>query len=699
MTGRGALLVLYAKKAPRAALASLVASLATLLLLAPSAVAAPPPPANLEVQGGADGWHPDRAFRLRWRNPAGVAAVHYRVRGPLGAVAVPAHRLGWAATEAAVEVPALPGAYTAEVWLEDASGAQGAAATTKLRFDDARPGATAPVPATAWIGRTGFPYTVRLEGPGGEQPLSGIRGYAVSVGAAAGAVPCAAPDRCAEAEIDLRGGNRSVSIPELPEGTTYVHVVAVSGAGISSATVGRAVLRVDKADPVTRLAGTPSGWTNRAVALVAAAADAGSGMDPEADGVTPFTAIQVDRGAPVVAAGDLVATTLIAEGDHAVAYYARDRAGNVDDGGSSNGIPNRRPRTSRVRIDGTAPSVSFANAQDPREPELIRARVADRLSGPDPQRGWIGLRRAGSGDRFAPLAALPAAPGELRARWDSDAYPSGDYEFQATGYDRAGNAAMTTRRANGMTMALSNPLKATTTLRAGFGGRMLRRWRCTRHRGRRRCRRQVIRRLGLRPAKRTVPYGRSILLSGRLGDGAGSPLSGRRPVRVVEASAGDRGPAVRSSTAWTDPAGAFVVRLPPGPSREVTVVFDGSPTLSRSASRRLSLRVRSAVRLHASSAVARVGGAPVVFRGRVAAAAGTIPPEGKSVQLQFRLPGFAWSEFRTVKTDRRGRFRYAYRFSDDDSRGARFQFRACAPRQHGWPYQPGRSPPVLVRGI
>jgi hypothetical protein len=694
----GALVSLCEWNAPSRLATAVAAGVAALLLLAPTAVAAPPPPADLEVKGGADSWHPDRAFRLRWRNPVGVAAVHYRVRGPLGAVAVPTRRLGWATTEVAVEVPAVSGAYTAEVWLEDAGGAQGAAATAKLRFDDARPGATAPSPAAAWIGRTGFPFTVRLEGPG-EQPLSGIRGYAVSVGAAPGTDPCAAPDRCAEAEIDLRGGNRSVSIPELPEGTSYLHAVAVSGAGIRSATIGRAVLRVDKADPVSRLAGAPLGWTNRAVELVAAATDAGSGMDPEADGVTPFTAIRVDRGAPVVASGDLVATTLIAEGDHAVAYYARDRAGNVDDGNSSNGIPNRRPRTARVRIDRTAPSVSFPNAQDPRDPELIRARIADRLSGPDPQRGWIGLRRVGSGDRFAPLPALPAPPGELRARWDSDAYPSGDYEFQATGYDLAGNAAVTTRRANGATMALSNPLKATTTLRAAFGGRVLRRWRCSRRRGRRRCRRQVIRRLGLRPAKRTVPYGGSVLLSGRLGDGAGLPLGGRRPVRVVEALAGGRGPAVRSATAWTDPDGNFVVRLPPGPSREVTAAFDGSPTLSRSTSRRLSLRVRSAVRLHASTAVARIGGAPVVFRGRVAAAAGTIPPEGKSVQLQFRLPGLAWSEFRTVKTDRRGRFRYAYRFSDDDSRGARFQFRAYAPPQHGWPYQPGSSPPVLVRGI
>ena len=68
------------------------------------------------------------------------------------------------------------------------------------------------------------------------------------------------------------------------------------------------------------------------------------------------------------------------------------------------------------------------------------------------------------------------------------------------------------------------------------------------------------------------------------------------------------------------------------------------------------------------------------------------------MELQFRLPGLPWTEFRTVQTDRRGRFRYGYRFSDDDSRGVRFQFRAYAPAQGDWPYEPGGSRPVAVRG-
>jgi hypothetical protein len=83
----------------------------------------------------------------------------------------------------------------------------------------------------------------------------------------------------------------------------------------------------------------------------------------------------------------------------------------------------------------------------------------------------------------------------------------------------------------------------------------------------------------------------------------------------------------------------------------------------------------------------------------VIAADGEIPAQGKELALQFRLPGVPWTEFRTVRTDRLGRFRYAYTFSDDDSRGARFQFRAYAPAQSDWPYEPGSSGPVAVLGV
>jgi hypothetical protein len=108
--------------------------------------------------------------------------------------------------------------------------------------------------------------------------------------------------------------------------------------------------------------------------------------------------------------------------------------------------------------------------------------------------------------------------------------------------------------------------------------------------------------------------------------------------------------------------------------------------------------VPSKVRLSASSRQARIGGRPVVFRGRVSRLGAALPRGGLAVALQFRLRGLKWSEFRTVATDSRGRFRYPYAFADDDSRGIRFQFRAVVADQEGWPYAAGTSRAVSVTG-
>ena len=86
-------------------------------------------PIDLTVDGGEDNWHAHQMFALSWSNPPGVAAVHYRLLDPDGEVLIgTAKTLPRAATEIEhLSVPAAPGAYTAEVWLEDAKGVQGPA--------------------------------------------------------------------------------------------------------------------------------------------------------------------------------------------------------------------------------------------------------------------------------------------------------------------------------------------------------------------------------------------------------------------------------------------------------------------------------------------------------------------------------------------------------------------------------------------
>lgn len=353
---------------------------------------------------------------------------------------------------------------------------------------------------------------------------------------------------------------------------------------------------------------------------------------------------------------------MIESGAHRVEFYGRDAAGNVADGGRGNGSP----ASTTVKIDRDAPRVAFASSQDPRDPELIEARASDPLSGLASGRGSIAVRPAGSGERFEPLPTQ-LSEGVLRARWNSEAVPPGEYEFRASAYDRAGNVGASEFRGNGAAMHLRSPLKAQTTLFADAG-------------------------------QRTVPYGHGSTFRGRLFVGRRAPLAGV-PVQVVETFDAGAQPRRRTATVHTSVSGEFAVHLAPGPSREVRAVAAPSATRQGASSRPLRLQVRSGVRLHVSAPVARVGGRPIVFRGAVSAAGAPIPAEGRSVQLQFRLPGLPWSEFRTLRTDPRGRFRYPYRFADDDSRGARFQFRAFVPAQANWPYLPSNSRPVAVRGV
>jgi hypothetical protein len=553
-----------------------------------------------------------------------------------------------------------------------------------------RPGPVVPLPPARWIGRNELPLIVPVEAPA-PQPPSGIRGYAYSASLRPGEAPCVDRELCTESETvpDLDG---AFSLPTAPEGAVLLRVVAVSGVGLSSAVAGEATLHVDLTDPTTRLTGLPAGWTRGPVRLSATAADSGAGMGGE----RAFTAIRVDGGVPRAAPGASVEAAVIEEGVHRVAYYAGDSAGNADDGAWVNGHHNPPPGTRTVRIDRTPPRAAFL-PQSPLDPELIRVRVRDALSGPDTSRGWIGVRPAGSAERLRRLPAAPTGGDELGARWDSAAYPPGLYELRAEVRDAAGNAARTDRREGGAPMLLPNPLKTTTSLSAGFGGRVLRWHRCRRRGKRRSCRRQTIADFGRRPARRAIPYGRGLALSGKLVAGPrGAP--GRRPVRVVERFARGARRAARATTVWTGPDGSFTTRLAPGPSREVTASYAGARALGPSAGPTLRLQVRSGVRLRTSSRLARVGGAPLVFHGKIRSRRGEIPAGGLSVGLEFRLPGLGWEEFRTVQTNRRGRFRLGYRFSDDDSRGARFQFRAHVPAQTNWPYSPGNSRPIQVSG-
>jgi hypothetical protein len=623
---------------------------------------------NLQVEGGEANWHPSNAFRLDWTQvpgpPVYPRAVVYRLFDSGGnLIAGPVRNTENLRMLDPLEVPPVPGIYTAEVWLEDGEGRAGPAARATLRFDDTVPFPAAPEAPAGWL--AGHEVAVlKIGHPAGPLPPSGIRGYALSLDSGGGSSPCLHVGWCSLAETDLPQGigDDEIGFGTLAEGETYARVVAVSGAGVASPVAG-VVFRSDATLPRLTLQGMPSGWISGPVRATALAADDLSGM--AAAGPTgPFTAIAVDGAPPARAEGDGVSTWIVGSGRHQVAYFARDGAGNVADGAAGGALP----ATTTVRIDEVPPRVLFAAAQDPAEPERIEATVADPLSGPSPGRGSIRLRRAGTHGAFEELPTRVAGD-RLVAHWDSDSYPRGKYEFLATGYDLAGNAATGSDRAHGAKMVLVNPLKTSTQLEVGFPGRRARRLR----------------------------FGHGVRFGGRLHVISGAALGGEE-VAVTETFAPGSQPARRTTVVRTRSDGSFSLQLKPGPSREVSATFGGTRTLTRAAGRSVHLDVLAAVRLRASAGSAKVGGAPVVFSGTVGQAGAAPLEEGLPVELQFRYPGAGWSGFRTVQTDTRGRFRYAYRFSDDDSRGVRFQFRANVKGREGWPYEPAFSRPVAVTG-
>jgi hypothetical protein len=649
-------------------LLAVAAALVLAALAAAPAAGQPPQIANLQVQGGEASWHASNVFRLDWEEAPAAAfpqVLAYRFYDPQGQPLGPAQRVTvWGPAIEGLTVPAIPGAYPVEAWLEDAEGQAGPAARAVLRFDNAVPPPAAPAAPERWLGAHEA-AVLQIGHPQGPLPVSGIRGYAVSLDGPAGSSPCAAPTRCSEDEVDLADGiaDDRLNLGTLPEGSTVARVVAVSGAGVASP-VTSATVRVDATAPQLTLQGLPGAWSDRPVQLTALASDQLSGMTAAGpDG--PFVAIAVDGAAPTRVAGDRASAWVGGSGIHTVAYFGRDAAGN----GAESWPGAAGPATATVRIDEEPPQVAFTPTQDPADPERIEAIVVDSLSGPSSGQGSVGLRPLGSEVGYRQLPTRITG-GRLVARWDSDAYPAGKYEFLVRAYDAAGNDASGGERRGGTRMILANPVKRPLQLQAGFGP----------HHG-----------------ARTAAYGRGARFGGRLLGASGASVAGLR-VTVTETFAAGSKPPRRSTTARIAADGSFSTWLPPSPSRDVNASFAGTRILTRATSASVQLRVRSSVRLHASAPAARIGGVPVVFSGRIGRS-GAERTRGLPVELQFRYPGAAWSEFRTVEADGAGRFRYAYRFSDDDSRGIRFQFRARVEGREGWPYEPSASRPIPVTGL
>lgn len=426
------------------------------------------------------------------------------------------------------------------------------------------------------------------------------------------------------------------------------------------------LLVADNSDPaVGGLGGSllGGGWRRGSETLSAGALDTGAGVSAltaqvngtaaAADGSCDTGGLGFPATGPIVpcAAGATINTSVntaaapFHDGANAVHFFASDYPGNAS------AVIERT-----VMVDNTPPRLAFTNEQDPADPELIRAEVADQPSGVAAARLY--MRAVGATDWEALETKLVG--GFAEARVDSLALPAGEYEFRGTASDVAGNGSETTERANGERMKLTFPLRAPVDLRA--------------HLNRGGSKSQV------------VHYGTDAKAKGLLLDAAGDPLPNQE-VTIVENFGAGALLRERVSQATTDEKGKWRSKIPGGPSRDVRVSYGGSGAYAPAAKGVGSFLVRSRASLKTSRETIAEG-KTIVFSGRVRHFGARIPAGGKLVELQVRVKTGRWQTVgEAFRTKTSGAYRRSYRFGKQYTQDALFRFRLKVKRESNWPYK------------
>ncbi|HTU15573.1 MAG TPA: hypothetical protein VMF31_10270 [Solirubrobacterales bacterium] len=629
--------------------------------------APPEPPFGLRVTGDSY-WQSRNGIEVTWVNPAeagaglkeaeltivdladgsaGSPSLHSIRRGPrIGEINLP-HR----------------GEFRIEVRLRDMLGNFSLPESTWIGFDDSRPSDVSPEAATGWLSADEFPYEMEIERAQAAGP-SGISGYAVSISGNQAARPCPAGS-CLRGELSLSSGAdaRTVTIDRLGEGVHWVSAVGVSGAGLASAVPGEERLRVDRTEPVSTVEGVPQGWARGPVEIEVVATDSGSGMvaKPASDNGDPVTVIRAGGDPALVSRGDRATLRISGEGATRVRYWARDLAGNANDGGlAGNGEVHGLPGEATVRIDRRSPVVSVVEERDPEDPELLRATVRDTGSGVES--GTIAFRAREDSGEFRPLETSLRGD-EMSARLPSDELPPGSYEIRAEAFDRAGNRGLSDDVRNNPVLKI--PLKRPTAVSVRFTGRPA------------------------AAADLRVESRRDVRISGRVSGARGASFAGV-PV-LVEQEYAPGSPRKRTvDTVLVDRGGRFSAVLAAGPSRKVRLRFTGTRIDRPSMSRKLTVRAADRVRFRVSPDLLLNGGT-ATMSGRVSGRGVPPPADGKLLAIQYFDPSRdRWRPVEVIRTDPRGRFEYRYRFRTI-AYAQKILFRAVSLPEAGWPFESTRS--------
>ena len=192
---------------------------------------------------------------------------------------------------------------------------------------------------------------------------------------------------------------------------------------------------------------------------------------------------------------------------------------------------------------------------------------------------------------------------------------------------------------------------------------------------------------GTKRATLTVPYGRRVRVSGRLGQASRPIAAGSLELLETPDRRGARERLQGRIRTRSD--GTFsAVLVTTRPSRTVKLAYRPAGALPVF-SRPLRLRVRAASRVRAS-----LRGHLLRFRGRVIS--GPMPKRGKVIVMEGRAPGSAWTAFKTLRTSRSGRFAGTYRLRVRRP-GILLKIRGVVPHEPGYGYVSSRSKSVAVR--
>jgi hypothetical protein len=340
-------------------------------------------------------------------------------------------------------------------------------------------------------------------------------------------------------------------------------------------------------------------------------------------------------------------------GDYRLSVWLEDAAGNQREANAVLSVP--------LRFDPDPPELAFV-PQDPDDPLRVAVNVNDRHSGL--ASGEIEMRASGS----STWHGLPTARqgSQLVSYVDDERFRRGLYQFRAHATDQAGNEASTNTRIDGAVASLRLPARVQTQLAVGVPRRVAR--------GRNRAPRLI--------SRVRAHVGRYVELSGRLTNLDGQPLEGAT-IDAFETDIEGRRSRIGFATTRFDGSFRYVIRATH--NREVLFRYGGSRRIA-TASRRFALRVPATSSIRVSRPSVR-NGQSVLFTGRVASR--PVPSAGKLLEMQAHFRG-RWRTFSTLRTDRRGLWRFRYRFGATLGR-VRYRFRVQLPLEGGYPFIAGHS--------